>query len=66
MNRLSILLTGQSGTGKSYLATYIIQTLKAKRKWIIDPSGEYSFQNFLNFEVSYDTYNRIPEVVKKK
>jgi len=65
MTRLSILLTGQSGTGKSYLATYIVQTIKSKRKWVVDPSGEYYFPNFFQFEVTYDNYEIIPEVVKK-
>lgn len=61
----SIFITAQSGMGKTYLATYLIERLKAKRKYIIDYTGEYIIPGFVIFTVTPSNYRAIDEVVKK-
>lgn len=55
----STLIVGASGTGKSYLANYIINKLNAKYKIIIDPSSEYELPGWAIVEISPFNYKDI-------
>jgi len=59
----SIFITAQSGMGKSYLATYLIENLNVKRKYVIDYTGEYILPDFVIFEVNPQNYASIPDVL---
>ncbi|MEM2660906.1 MAG: zonular occludens toxin domain-containing protein [Nitrososphaeria archaeon] len=56
----SVLLTAQSGSGKSYLASYLIQKINCKRKWIIDRSGEYNLPGFIIFDLTAANIHELP------
>jgi|GEM_PF-5397697 len=62
-SHISILLTAQSGMGKSYLASYITQNIDVKRKYVIDYTGEYEFQGFSIFTISPENYHYLDKVL---
>jgi len=61
----SIFITAQSGMGKSYLATYLIEHLNLKRKYIIDYTGEYVIPGFAIFTVNPNNFTVIDDVLNE-
>lgn len=61
----SIFITAQSGMGKSYLATYLIEHINTQRKYIIDYTGEYQIPNFVIFTVTPNNYRSLQQVLEK-
>ena len=61
----SIFITAQSGMGKSYLATYLIEHIDTARKYIIDYTGEYEIPGFSIFTVSPENYTALDQVMDK-
>lgn len=61
----SIFLCAQSGMGKSYLATYLLLKINAKRKYVIDYTGEYVLRGFTKVVVTRDNYTALPKLLEK-
>lgn len=61
----SIFITAQSGMGKSYLATLLIDRIHTKRKYVIDYTAEYIIPSFVIFNISVDNYKLIPDIMSK-
>lgn len=55
----SMLIVGASGSGKTYLAIYIILKLKSKYKIIIDPSSEYELPGWAIVEINPFNYKQM-------
>lgn len=53
------LIVGTSGSGKTYLAIYILMNLKTKYKIIIDPSSEYEIPGFAIVEINPYNYKEM-------
>lgn len=60
---VSIFITAQSGMGKSYLASYLVQKIDTRRKYIIDYTGEYVLPNFTIFTIDVKNYHTLEEVL---
>lgn len=62
---VSILVTAQSGSGKSYLASGLIEEMKHKYKIVIDIEDEYILSGFTIITLSRKNYRGILKKLKK-